>query len=131
MRVKKLIIIFVIIINLKDLLSENYLNTLTKVEADDLGLLTYEELSHALIRMKNNKSPGSDGFSVEFLKLFWKDIGYFVLRSINYAFSSGELSITQKIGLITCIPKGDKPKRYYYYYYYLSNWRPISLLNVV
>ena len=49
-------------INLKDLLSENDLNTLTKEEADDLeGLLTYEELSHALIRMINNKSPGSDG----------------------------------------------------------------------
>ena len=26
---------------------------------------------------------------------------------------------------ITCIPKGDKPKRL------LSNWRPISLLNVI
>ena len=37
----------------------------------------YEELSHALIRMKNNKSAGSDGFSVEFLKYFGK-ICYFV-----------------------------------------------------
>ena len=34
-------------------------------------------------------------------------------RYINYAFSSGELSITQKLGLITCIPKGDKPKRFF------------------
>ena len=44
---------------------------------------------------------------------------------INYAFVNGELSITQKLGIISCIPKGNKPKRF------LSNWRPISLLNIV
>ena len=89
------------------------------------GLLTYEELSNALKCTKNNKSPGSDGFSAEFFKCFWKDIGHFVLKSLNYAFVNGELSITQKLGIISCIPKGDKPKRF------LSNWRPISLLNIV
>lgn len=43
---------------------------------------------------------------------------------MNFAYSVGELSITQKQGVITCIPKGDKDKLY------LKNWRPISLLNV-
>ena len=75
--------------------------------------------------MKNNKGPGTVGFSVECFNFLWKDIGYFVLRSINYAFIIGELSVTQKPGLIMCIPKGDKPKRF------LSNWRPISLLNAI
>ena len=89
------------------------------------GLLTYEELSNALKCRKNNKSPGSDGFSAEFFKCFWKDIGHFVLKSLNYAFVNGELSIIQKLGIISCIPKGDKPKRF------LSNWRLISLLNIV
>ena len=43
----------------------NFLNK----QADDLeGVLTYEELSNALKRMKNNKSPGSHGFSVEHFK---------------------------------------------------------------
>ena len=36
----------------------------------------------------------------------------------------GELSVTQKQGVITCIPKGNKDKAF------LKNWRPISLLNV-
>ena len=36
----------------------------------------------------------------------------------------GELSVTQKQGVITCIPKGDKDRAF------LKNWRPISLLNV-
>ena len=75
--------------------------------------------------MKNMRSPGSDGFTTEFFKVFWKDLGHFVVRSINYAYDVGELSVTQKQGIITCLPKEDKPR------HYLKNWRPISLLNIV
>ena len=32
-------------------------------------------------------------------------------------YSNGELSITQKLGLITCIPKGDKHKRLSLFFY--------------
>ena len=55
--------------------------------------------------LKNNKSPGLDGFTVEFFKLFWVDIWGFILRSINYGYRNGSLSFTQKQGLITCLPK--------------------------
>ena len=74
--------------------------------------------------MSNNKSPGSDGFTVEFWKFFFKDLGEFLLRSINYAYESGELSVTQRLGIITLLPKGNKPKQF------LKNWRPITLLNI-
>ena len=37
----------------------------------------------------------------------------------------GELSVTQKQGLITCIPKDNKPKQF------LKNWRPLTLLDTV
>ena len=74
--------------------------------------------------MQNNKSPGSTGFTVEFFKFFWKDLGHFLVKSLNYGFENRELSSTQKEGIITCIPKGDKSKKY------IKNWRPISLLNV-
>jgi hypothetical protein len=30
--------------------------------------------------MKNNKSPGSDGFTADFFKFFWIDVGKFVLK---------------------------------------------------
>ena len=53
--------------------------------------------------MKNN-SPGPAGFSVEFYKIFFYDIGSLVVRSINYGFGKEELSVTQKQGVITCIP---------------------------
>ena len=89
------------------------------------GFLSKKELGEVLFKMKNNKSPGSDGFSVEFFKFFWCDLGVFLTRSINYGYRIGTLSTTQREGIITCLPKGDKSKKY------LKNWRPISLLNVV
>ena len=73
--------------------------------------------------MKNSKSPGLDGFTVEFFNFFWIDIGIFILRSLKYR--NGSLSITQKQGLITCLPKTNKSRLS------LKNWRPISLLNVI
>ena len=98
---------------------------LTLEESETLeGKITYEEALHALKEMKNNKSPGSDGFSCEFFKFFYKDLGHFLVRSLNYGFNNGSLSITQRQGIITCIPKDNKPK------HFLKNWRPISLLNV-
>ena len=87
------------------------------------GLITYEEATKTLKGMKNDKSPGSSGFTTEFYKIFWKEIGHFVIRSLNYGFEHGQMSITQKQGIITCLPKGDKPRQF------LKNWRPITLLN--
>ena len=77
-----------------------------------------------LKNMKNGKSPGSDGYTAEFYKIFWKDLKPLVCKSINEAFAKGELSITQKQGVITLLPKGDKPREF------IKNWRPITLLNV-
>ena len=113
-------------VDLNDLLNFPNVPKLNEDEKLKLeGPITINEISESLKNMKNNKSPGSDGFTAEFFKFFWKDLGYFIVRSINYSFSKGELSSTQKEGIITCIPKGKKDKQY------LKNWRPISLLNVV
>jgi hypothetical protein len=100
--------------------------TLSNEEAGSIeGKITMEEATTALKNMKNNKSPGTDGFTSEFFKVFWKQIGSLVVRSLNDGFEKSELSVTQKEGIIVCIPKGDKPREY------IKNWRPISLLNVV
>ena len=73
--------------------------------------------------MKNNESPGPDGYTPEFYKYFFRNTGNFPVHSINYGFQNVEMSVTQKQGLITCIPKEGKPKNF------LKNWRPISFLN--
>ena len=62
---------------------------------------------------------------LNFYKFFWLQLGSFVVRSLNDGFTKGELSTTQKEGVIISIPKGDKSKDL------IKNWRPISLLNVV
>ena len=70
------------------------------------GPISLEECTNFLKGRKTGKSPGSDGFTVEFYNLFWSDIGNVLYRSINYAYSSGKLSDFQRQGIITCIPKG-------------------------
>ena len=55
----------------------------------------------------------------------WTDIGIFILKSLNYGYRSGSLSVTQKQGIVTCLPKPNKSREN------LKNWRPISLLNVI
>ena len=74
--------------------------------------------------MKNNKSPGSDGLTTEFYKIFWNDIKTYLTNSLNFSFVNGELTDLQKQSIITILPKTDKDTLF------LENWRPISLLNV-
>ena len=59
--------------------------------------------------MKNNKTPGLDGFIMElFIYFFLIDIGHFVHHSVNYAYRTGLLSVTQKQRIITCLSKPNK-----------------------
>ena len=58
-----------------------------------------------------------------FTKFFCGKLGDFVVRALSEAYNVNSLSETQTQGLITCIPKGNKPKEY------LKNWPPITLLN--
>ena len=81
-------------------------------------------MSHKYLKKKNKKkTPGSDGFTIEFYRFFWNAVGPIVVDSFNYPFENGQMSLSQKCGIILLIPKKDKDKKY------LKNWRPITLLN--
>ena len=88
------------------------------------GQLTYSECFKVLSAFENNKTPGNDGLSIEFYKLFWPEFGTFLVDSLNYAYIQGELSNSQKEAVITLIEKKDRDRRL------IKNWRPISLVNV-
>ena len=87
------------------------------------GQATSTECLKALKSMENNKSPGSDGFSCELYKFFRKDTSQLIIDSFNFAFAHGELSIDQRRGLISLLPKKDKDRLL------LKNWRPVTLPN--
>ena len=88
-------------------------NKLNNLQSQTLeGYITYEEAGVTLKNMKNDKSPGSDGFTTNFFKMFWKDIGHFIVRAINNSYDLGILSTTQRQGIITCIPKDNKPRQF-------------------
>jgi hypothetical protein len=73
--------------------------------------------------LTNGKSPGSDGYTVDFYKKIWEDIGPLLYRSLYLAYESGSFTDFQYQGVITCIPKEGKDRRF------IGNWRSISLLN--
>ena len=88
------------------------------------GLITEGECIKALKEMSNGKSPGSDGFTVEFYKVFWRNIKNLMIESINAAYENSKLSTNQRRGIVTLIPKKGKIR------ILLKNWRPITLLNI-
>lgn len=88
------------------------------------GRLSVKECFDCLNSFENNKSPGNDGLTVEFYKMFWNSLGNLLVDCLNYSYEVGELSNTQKQAVITLIEKKGKDKRK------MGNWRPISLINV-
>ena len=117
--------------------TEHYLNSLTEKFVTNPAIvtvtkeeqilcdkeITLEECSQALKSMSNNKSPGCDGLPTEFYKFFWAKIKKFVINSFKWSLENGHLSLDQKRGIITLVPKKDKDLCQ------LTNWRPISVLN--
>lgn len=92
------------------------------VEACEANI-SLDELKAALLAMEPNKSPGLDGLTAEFYKVFWRDFIDIFTRLIETSFHDNELCESMKISILTLIPKkGDLRS--------LNNWRPISLLNV-
>ena len=88
------------------------------------GKLTLNECWEALKSMGTGRSPREDGFTAEFYKCFFEIVGKDLLNSYNAAYENGEMSVSQRRGIITLIPKENSDLRE------LTNWRPITLLNV-
>lgn len=96
---------------------------LTQEERETLEQeLTDSEISQSLSGMANSKTPGSDGLSADFYKVFWvhlKDCD-----TIRFLLKQGRLHQSARKGIITLLPKKDRDPLY------LKNWRPLTLLHV-
>ena len=112
-------------VNFDEFIKDVEIPTLDNDEKNELeGLFTLEGGKKVLETFEDNKSPGEDGFTAEFYKYFFDLLGVDLISSLNQAFEVGELSISQRRGVITLIPKEDSDLLD------LQNWRPITLLNI-
>ena len=73
--------------------------------------------------MATEKTPGSDSLPCEFYKVFWNDLAEIQLNALNFSLETGQLSISQRRGIVKLIPKKDAKL------IPIKNWRPLTLLN--
>ncbi|CAM2105878.1 unnamed protein product [Caretta caretta] len=99
------------------------LPTVSVGDRDRLELpLTLAEFSEALRRMPTNKSPGMDGLTVEFYRVFWDILGPDLVTVWAESLQSGVLPLSCRRAVLALLPKkGDLRD--------LRNWRPVSLLS--
>jgi hypothetical protein len=93
---------------------------------DDMDFLvhpfTHEEIDDVVRNLKTDKSPGPNGFNLDFMKMCWNVIKP-ELYDLCARFFNHDICLQSINGsYITLIPKIDNPVR-------VGDFRPISLLN--
>jgi len=86
--------------------------------------LTMEEIKRLITLFQRNKMPSDNGFSVEFYEVFLDLLGGNLLDCYNEAFHENQLSISQRRGVISLLPKSEENLNE------IACWHPITLLDV-
>ncbi|CAM2103349.1 unnamed protein product [Caretta caretta] len=84
--------------------------------------LTLAEFSEALRRMPTNKSPGMDGLTVEFYRVFWDVLGPDLVTVWTETLQSGVLPLLCRRAVLALLPKKGDLRN-------LRNWHPVLLLS--
>ncbi len=82
------------------------------------------EIQDAIKSMQNRKSPGPDGFTVEFYKAFSTSLVPVLVRVFNHSYCVGQLPAMLSVASISVLLRKDKDPTL------CSSYRPVSLLNV-
>lgn len=82
------------------------------------------EVKSTLFAMPSNKSPGPDGFTVEFFKSSWSIVGADFTCAVQSFFQYGFLPKGINSTILTLIPKRTDAKE-------MKDYRPISCCNVL
>lgn len=88
------------------------------------SFFTPEEVYQAILSLPSGKSPGLDGYPVEFYKVFWPEIEPLFMPMIVDFAQTGILPETMRTAVISLIHKKDKDAAD------CASFRPISLLPV-
>nr|GEX70557.1 RNA-directed DNA polymerase, eukaryota, reverse transcriptase zinc-binding domain protein [Tanacetum cinerariifolium] len=107
------------------LLESQFPNVFTSDQLVDLERdVTHEEIKKAVWDFGINKSPGPDGYTIEFFHRYWKIIDNDAVAVVLQSFSLGILSPGCNSSFIAPIPKTQEAKVVKYF-------RPISLKGSV
>nr|GEV14736.1 probable fructokinase-5 [Tanacetum cinerariifolium] len=94
-------------------------------QADDLErMVSRDEIRLVVWNCGDNKSPGPDGYSFEFLKKYWDLIGSDLFEAVEYFFRNDSFPKGCNSSFIALIPKVLDAK-------FVSDFRPISLIGCV
>ena len=88
------------------------------------GLVSKEEVKHALMCMKSHKLPNLDGFQFVFFKKYWDTIQNNIWQLFRKAFVEGYSKEKLVETLVVLIPKLDHTKQF-------RDFLPISLCNIL
>lgn len=94
----------------------------TEEASEMIQPITVQEISDTIKNLKNNKSPGPDGFPGEFYKVFAGEITPVLYRVFNYALTSGDSPKTWSEAIISVLHKEGKDPTS------CKGYRPVSLL---
>ena len=87
------------------------------------GMVILAECYESLKSFKPNKSPGLDGLPAEFYLAFSTEIGPKLVERVNFCKNKGQLSLSQRRGMITLLEKKENDSTK------IKHWRPVALLN--
>jgi hypothetical protein len=83
-----------------------------------------EELKEVMRSFQNDKSPGPDGWTIEFFLGFYDLLGQDILNLVEEIGITGQIPLSLNSTFIALILKKDNPDT-------LDNFRPISLCNCI
>jgi hypothetical protein len=97
----------------------------TDIDSNDLARpVSIDELKDVLHSFKKDKSPGPDGWTMEFFTIFFDLVGNDLLEMVEETRTLGKIIRGINSTFIALIPKSNKPTTF-------NDYRPISVCNLI